>query len=79
MIRKVFIAECDYCHAPFAAAPCQLRLIVGHEGMRTALRSAGWYCGDGIAPQVLCPNCKYLKEKKEQPKKENQNENRKNQ
>lgn len=62
MIHQVYFAECDYCHAQFSAGGDMPRLIRGTEGMRTALRSAGWYCGDGIAPQVLCPNCKYLKE-----------------
>jgi hypothetical protein len=37
-------------------------MIKDEEGMRVALRSEKWYCGEGIAPQVLCPNCKYLKE-----------------
>lgn len=60
MVRKVFIAECDFCHQPFAS-PIP-RMIRDEEGMRVALRSEKWYCGEGIAPQVLCPNCKYLKE-----------------
>lgn len=37
-------------------------LTTGFDGMRTAFRSKGWYCGDGIAPQVLCPYCRKMKE-----------------
>ena len=62
MIHQVYFAECDYCHAKFSAGGDKFRLITSTEGMRVALRSEKWYCGKGIAPQVLCPNCKYLKE-----------------
>lgn len=64
MIRKVFIADCDYCHEHFVSfdnAP-HLRMVSSAEGMRVALKSTGWYCGEGIAPQVLCPSCRHLKE-----------------
>lgn len=60
MVRKVFIADCDCCHEAFSD-PLP-RMIKNEEGMRVALRSAGWYCGEGLAPQVLCPNCKHLKD-----------------
>lgn len=62
MIHRVYFAECDYCHAKFSAGGDNFRLITCTEGMRTALRSEGWFCGAGRAPQVLCPNCKHLKE-----------------
>ena len=65
MIRKVFIADCDYCHQHILTIKDDQTIpmmITGFDGMRTALRSKGWYCGDGIAPQVLCPYCRKMKE-----------------
>lgn len=80
MIRKVFIADCDNCHELFTTDDSPLlRMTTGEDGMEIALRGHGWYCGFGPAPQVLCPNCNYLKENGNNQKKENQNENQKNQ
>lgn len=64
MIRKVFIADCDYCHQHFCSSEGLTvpRMFRDTEGTRTALRIEGWWCGEGTAPQVLCPNCKWLKE-----------------